>query len=255
VSRLASVLVLLSLPAWAQRAFPITWGSQTLAPQSHEFQSWATARLGRQDLGYTEFDLRLQAAQGIAERVDTMFGFDVDLASFALDSRTVDARVSNTWRFSMLKANEVIGVSVLGRLGLGVDIGELEVRLIVDKQFGPLWLALNGSAARSQFWSGRTGIDTRFEQSFGARYQVQEAFAAGVEFRAREALQMSTFQGTAYSGGPTFTYTAKRWWFALSLMVQAGADKAAADKGNGEPLELRDNERFLGRVVFGVKTD
>ncbi len=253
--RLASLLLIVSLPAWAQRAFPFTWDSQTLAPGTHEFQSWVTARYGRQDIGYTEFDLRLQAMQAVTGRVDTMFGLDVDLSSFGLDSRAVEARVSSTWRYSLLRSTEAVGLAVVSRIGLGLDHGELEVRLVLDKQLGRLWLGLNASATRSQFWSGRTGIDTRFEQSFGARYQVQESFSAGVEVRAREALQRSTYQGTAYSGGPVFTWAAKRWWVAFGFLVQAGADKARDDRGNGEPLEVRDNERFVGRLILGVKTD
>ena len=42
---------------------------------------------------------------------------------------------------------------------------------------------------------------------------------------------------------------------AFGLLIQAGADKARDDRGNGEPLEVRDNERFVGRLVLGVKTD
>lgn len=255
VFRLTSLLLVVSSPAWASRAFPLSWDSQTMAPGTHEFQSWVTARYGRQDIGYTELDLRLQAMQAITDRVDTMFGFDVDLASFALDSRSADARISNTWRSSVLTSTQAVGFAVVSRIALGLDNGELEVRLVLDKQIGRLWLALNASVMRAQFWSGRTGIDTRFEQSFGARYQVQESFAAGVEVRAREALQRSAYQGTAYSGGPTFSWVSVRWWVTFGLFVQAGADKAHDDRGNGEPLEVRDNERFVGRLILGVKTD
>jgi hypothetical protein len=36
------------------------------------------------------------------------------------------------------------------------------------------------------------------------------------------------------------------------MAAQVGADKAAGDRGNGEPLTLRDNERFIGRLVLGT---
>jgi hypothetical protein len=39
------------------------------------------------------------------------------------------------------------------------------------------------------------------------------------------------------------------------MLAQVAADKAAADKGNGEPMELRDNERFVFRLVVGGHTD
>lgn len=244
-----------SMPAWAQRAFPLSWDSATQRPGSHEVQSWLTERVGREDTGYTQLDVRFQAAQGVTDHLDAMVGFDVDLASFGLDSCAVEARVSTTWRYALMRSTEVVGLALVSRGAAGVDSGELELRLVIDKQFGPLWLALNGSATRTHRWASVAGINARFEQSFGARYQVQEALAAGLEVRARQAWARTTYQGTAFSAGPTLTYTSKRWWFTLGLLVQAGADKAKADRGNREPLEVRDNERFVGRLVLGVKTD
>jgi len=255
VSRLALLLSLVSSAAWAQRAFPFTWDSATLEPGTREVQAWVTPRLGRVDTGYTQLDVRFQQAQGLSAQVEMMFGLDLDLISFAIDSRDLEAHVSSTWRYSLLRSSEVVGLAVLGRFALGLDDGELEVRLVLDKQFGRLLLALNASASRTVRWGSGEGIDTRLEQSFGARYQVQAEFSAGLEVRSREAWQRSVHQGTAWSAGPTFTYASKRWWVALGLMAQAGANKARADRGNGEPLELRDNERFTGRVVLGLKTD
>ncbi len=255
VFRLAAFLVVVACPAWAQRAFPLTWDSATLAKDAREVQSWLTAGYGRADTSYTRFGLRMQLAQGLTDRVDTMFGLDLDLESSGLDTRAFDARASNTWRLSLLKSTDAVGFSVLGRLALGVDLGELEVRIVVDKQLGPVWLAFNASLSRSQFWAGRTGIDTRLEQTLAVRYQVQGPFSAGLEVRSREAFQRAAYQGTGWSGGPTFTFAQERWWFALGLYAQVAADKAPADRGNGEPLEVRDNERFVGRLVVGIKTD
>ncbi len=253
--RLVPVLLLAAMPARAQRAFPFSWDTATVATDAHEMQSWVTPRLGRTDTGYLQNDLRFQAVGGVTSRVDTMFGVDVDLISFGTDSRDVQPRVSSTWRYSLLRATDVLGVAVMGRIGLGLDLAELEMRIVLDKQLGPLLLAFNLSGSRARLWRGRTGIDTRFEQTLSARYQVQSEFSAGVEVVAREALQSSLYQGTALSVGPTFTYASRRWWLALGLLVQMGADKALADRGNGEPLELRDNERFTGRLILGVTTD
>lgn len=102
---------------------------------------------------------------------------------------------------------------------------------------------------------GRDEINARFEQSLGARYQIQPEFAAGLEVRAREAFQNSTYMGTALLAGPTFSYVAKQWWLSFGLLVQAGGEKTRLDRGNGEPLEVGDNERFVGRIILGVKTD
>ncbi len=255
MSRLATLVLVVSLPAWAQRAFPFTWDSAPLAPRAHEVQSWVTPRLGRTDVNFMQLDVRFQVAQGVSRWVDTMFGLDLDLASFDVDSRTIDAKVSSTWRASITRADAAVGFAVVTRAAVGLLSGDLELRLVLDKQFGPLLLALNATAVRSVIWSGNDEINARFEQSFGARYQVQAEFAAGLEVRAREAFQNSTYMGTALMGGPTFSYVAKQWWLSFGLLVQAGGEKTRVDRGNGEPLEVRDNERFVGRIILGVKTD
>ena len=248
-----SFALLLSLPAWAQRVSPFTWDSVTLAPAHSEMQSWLTPRSGRADTSYLQNDLRFQTGFGLTTDIDTLFGFDVDFISFGADSRTLDSRISNTLRYAPFKATGPLGFAVLSRIAVGVELGEVEVRLILDKAIGRVHVALNASGSRAILWRTTQVIDTRFEQNLSVRYLVGESFAVGLDVRAREAFASTTYQGTAFSAGPTFTYSASRWWFALGLLAQAGADKAKADYGNGDPLELRDNERFVGRLILGVK--
>lgn len=248
-----SFALMLSLPAWAQRVSPFTWDSVTLAPGRSEMQLWLTPRSGRTDTTYLQNDLRVQTSFGLSDHLDTLFGFDIDLISFGTNSRTLDSRVSNTLRYAPFKATGPVGFAVISRVAVGFALGEVEVRLVLDKSIGPVHLALNASGSRAILWHTAQVIDLRFEQNLTLRYLVGESFAAGFDVRAREAFASTTYQGTAFSAGPAFTYSAPRWWFALGLLAQAGADKAKGDYGNGDPLELRDNERFVGRVILGVK--
>jgi hypothetical protein len=177
------------------------------------------------------------------------------LTSFGIDSRAVDARVSNTWRYSPFKATEALGFSILTRFAAGVTSGEVELRLIFDKKMGRVLVVFNIGGTRSILWHTPPGIDARFEQNLAIRYQVDDSFSAGLEVRARESLAGTLAQGTAVSAGPSFTYVAKKWWLALGLLAQTAAYKAKADRSNAEPLEVRDNERFVGRFSLGVKLD
>jgi hypothetical protein len=70
----------------------------------------------------------------------------------------------------------------------------------------------------------------------------------------RSAYREALFQGLALYVGPTLTVAGQGFWVALGASAQVAADKAAADKGNGEHAELRDNERFFLRLSFGLET-
>ena len=51
--------------------------------------------------------------------------------------------------------------------------------------------------------------------------------------------------------GPVFGWRNKTGWFALALLPQVAAIKAQSQVGNGEALELRDNERVVLRLQLG----
>ena len=240
----------------APRAFPFTWDSGNFTAGQTEVRFALTEGIFKSTaVPYTKTGLELQVGLGINEHLETLFGFDADIEAFAVDQTRADARVSNTWRYSPLHATDVVGLSLAGTASLGFDVFGLELRAIADKQLGRVLLAANASVQRSVFWSNRTGVDQRFEQALAARFCVNEAFSAGLEGLAHEAFNGSAYQGTAFFVGPTFSYAGRRWWLSVGAMAQIAADKARADRGNGEPLEIRDNERFMVRVAFGARAD
>jgi len=62
------------------------------------------------------------------------------------------------------------------------------------------------------------------------------------------------YQGTALYVGPALTLTNPAFWVTIGGYAQVAADKANADRSLVEPNELRDNERFVLRLVFGANT-
>ena len=62
------------------------------------------------------------------------------------------------------------------------------------------------------------------------------------------------YQGTAIYVGPAMTFTNPAFWVTVGGYAQVAADKANADRALAEPNELRDNERFVLRLVFGFNT-
>ncbi len=93
------------------------------------------------------------------------------------------------------------------------------------------------------------------QESLGLSYRVGPSVSAGIEAMARSAYKSFKYDGTAFYLGPTVTLRVSRSWVSLGLTAQVAADRSPGDRGLDEPLELRDNERFLGRVVWGIHTN
>ncbi len=249
------VALLLVVLCWASadaapRPFPFTWTSQTLEVGAHDFEAWLTPRIARADDSLVLTDTRVAITTGLAPHLEALWGLDLDFVANK-SSTTVDPLLTTAWRWAPLTADQALGVGGLARASLGFDSAELEARLFADKQLGKLLFAINGAASRRFFWSGRTGVDTHLEESVGVRYGVGPTASFGLELSLRSGFQDGAYQGTAVSVGPSFSFSFGKLWLSVGAAAQVAADKAPADRGNGQPLELRDNERFMGRLVLG----
>ena len=117
---------------------------------------------------------------------------------------------------------------------------------------GGLLLALNASLDYRVRNDALPGPELHLEQSGGLAYRLPNGVTAGFEFRAREGFEQGDYAGAAISMGPVVGWRGKRAWASLSLLPQVAAVKADADVGNGQALELRDNERVVMRLQAGI---
>jgi hypothetical protein len=204
------------------------------------------------DQAWTEF--RAAYAVGLLDDLELQASLDATVES---TTRTAvpDPRVTALVRWAPLKADGLVGLGGAARVSVGFDLLELEARVLVDRQFGKLLLGVNAAATRRVFWAGRTGVDTRLEETAAVRYQLGGQASFGLELRLQSGFLGADYQGTGLYVGPTFTVHGDAFWVSLGGLAQVAADKAPADKGNGQPLELRDNERFLLRLVVGTHAD
>lgn len=251
-----AVLVALLVPVSAmagERAFPWTWSSATQAPKTSDVQLWLGVRSGR-PTPFEQVELRGWASVGVTSRVDLHLGVEADGALRRRDQKALDVRGSALVRYRFFEPNEVLGVALLARAAFGVAGAVLEGRLVLDRVLGDVLLALNSSYERTVFWDARADLDTRFEHSLGLKLQVTPQVSAGVEVRARQALLAGAYQGTAFYAGPTLTVSTKWVWFSVGAVAQVASDKAEGDRGNGERVIFRDDERFGVRLVVGAPT-
>ena len=239
--------------ATAERAFPYTWTSTTQPNQTTDAELWLSARSGR----LTPFDrleVRGWASVGVSRRVDLHFGLEAEATFRRREEKTFDGRASALVRYRLFDADDLLGVALLVRAGFGVDGAVLEARLVLDRKLGDVLLALNSSYERTVFWDRREAIDTRLEHSFAARILITPEVSAGFEVRGRQAFQSGAYQGSALYVGPSLSISTKWVWFSVGAVTQVGSDKVEGDRGNGQSIIFRDDERFGLRLVVGAPT-
>lgn len=260
-SRVVCAVLLLAAPAVcaAERAFPFTWDSTTLAPKEQELTFWMTPRLLRQNsltAPFSRIEARTAFSFGVTSWLEGSVAGDVVMDDEGQKGQAVDAKLSTWWRAAPWKAKDVLGVSLLLRGSLGFGGLELEARLVLDKRLGDVWLALNSAALRGFFFDGASGVDTHLEQSAAVGYVLTKAHVTvSAEARARSGFLAGRYQGTAFYLGPAITLSQPRWWLSATVQAQAAADRHPDDRALQESLELRDNERFVVRFVAGVRIE
>ncbi|MBE2251468.1 MAG: hypothetical protein IAE78_18145 [Myxococcus sp.] len=251
--RFGLLVMVVATAASAERAFPYTWTSATRAAKTSDAELWLSVRSGR-PAPFDLLELRGWASAGVGKRVDLHFGLETEVALRRFEQKDLDGRVSALARYRLFDADDVIGVALLARAGFGVASAVLEARLVLDRQAGDVLVALNSSFERTVYWDRRDAIDSRLEHSVALRLAVTPEVSAGVEVRARQAFASGVYQGTAIYGGPALTVSTKWAWLSIGFVAQVASDKAEGDRGDGQRIIFRDDERFGVRLVVGAPT-
>lgn len=251
----ALLVLLLSGPvAAAPRELPFTWTAETLRRGADEVEAWLTPRIERQREDSLRVDTRFGWTHGVADSVEAQLSLDFAFERLDLRTERLDPRLTSLWRWTTWRQGSPLAVGALARGSLGFDTLDVEARLLAELRLGRALVALNAGGTRSLFWDGAAGLDTRLEESLGLRYALSEHSSVGLELRARSGWQRGEYQGTAGYAGPTLAFRLGATWLSVGFTAQVVADKAEADRGNGEPNTLRDDERFVARLVVGTRT-
>lgn len=246
-------LLAASVATAAPRDFPFSWTGQTQDAGKSQFEFWFTPRIARAD-DFVLFEGRLAWTYGVAKNLETQVSIDADLTRTDVTD-DMEGKVSNLWRWTTWRsAGSPFSVGGVGRLSLGVDRLELEARLLADVKLDRVLFALNVSGERSLFWNGRAGVNNRLEESLGARFALSKTATFGIEARVKSSWEDRLYRGTAVYVGPTFSWTHELFWISLGGYAQVAAERGDGDRGAAEVQELRDNERFVIRLVIGANT-
>ncbi len=245
------VLIASSALAYEQPlAFTVTGPTVDLG--SNEVVVSSTPRFGR-PVEFVRVENLLGFGYGFTPSVEAQVLLAIAIESVGLDGRSAEGGGQVRLRWNPLDArSRFLGLNLLAAAGLSAESVYVEGRLGLEKWLGDFLFALNVSVDY-RAWRGLVpGPELHVEQSGGIVYRLPNHFTSGFEVRSRIGFERGEYFGAAFSAGPVFGWRNKTFWFSLAALPQVAAMKAQSQVGNGQALELRDNERVVLRLQLGA---
>lgn len=225
---------MLSIPQLeaGERRFTYVYEATTAPEGEIEIENWVTWKTTPEDgKRGDEFDFRHEIEFGVTDRLQ--------LGIYVADWKVLDSVASGEdgtqaiYQDSAIEAiynltnpvTDSIGSAIYGEVKLGDQTFELEGKVILQKNFGPIEVAYNATIEAE--WEGdrfgnfdeRTGT---FEQTLGASYQFTPNFFLGAEFLHEIEFADWEEQGDSIVYlGPNASFRYNRFYLTSTALVQA----------------------------------
>lgn len=246
---LLSLLLLATGADASERTFSYVYDSSVLAPGERELEPWTTVRLGRGGY-FARFDQRLEFEIGLVERLQTAWYLNFGGTGNAAGESAFEFKgVSWEWKYKLLDpVADPVGFAVYLELGGGPTEAEVEGKLLLDKKFGDLLVALN-VVGEYEWERGPEGLKREFvlELDAGISWKTASGLGIGLEARNHNEFVDGQWEHVAIFLGPSFSYATRSFWATLTLLPQVYAPHAE----DGPGLELHEHERLEARLLFG----
>jgi hypothetical protein len=248
VVTVVAVLAFGSLAQADERKFTYSYEAKTLPQGTWEFEQWATLRAHR-DIGDVWFvDLREEFEYGLHDRLTVAAYLNLEIESIRnvpgeedeteLEFESVSFEVK--WKISDPVADP-LGVLFYGEVAVGTEEQELEWKLVISKQLGPVTLAYNlvfelEREEEDDEWER----ESKIEHTFGASVSILTHWNVGAELVIRTPYEQNfkEREESAALVGPNVHYLSESWWITGTFLV------LTRDPDNFEKYEFR--------VIFGI---
>jgi hypothetical protein len=248
VVAVAAVLACSSAAQADERKFTYSYEAKTLPQGTWEFEQWATLRAKREVGDIWFIDLREEFEYGLHDRL-TVAGYlnleveslknvpgEEDETELEFESVSFEAK----WKISD-PAADPLGVMFYGEVAVGPDEQELEFKLIISKQLGPITLAYNlvfelEREEEDDEWER----ESKIEHTFGASFAFLPHWGVGAELVIRTPYEQN-FKEREETGalvGPNVHYFSESWWITGTFLV------LTRDPDHFEKYEFR--------IIFGI---
>jgi hypothetical protein len=236
-----SILPAVSVFAGA-RHFTFIYEAPTSAQGSVETENWVTwgrtTNPGRAD----QIDFRHEFEIGVTDK----FQASVYVADwfYARDSQTdgftySDSAVELIYNLTNPVVDPV-GLSIYEEVRTGDRVFELESKVIVQKNFGPLIVVYNATLEavwEGEGWKARSG---ELQQALGTSYEISPRFSVGVEL-LHEFIFPDWHDNEKIRNvfvGPNVSYRHGNWFVTVTGLAQA--------------TDTPDERDFQVRTIFGI---
>jgi hypothetical protein len=133
---------------------------------------------------------------------------------------------------------------------------ELEEKLIFDRRFGEMLLALDLVAEQEIEMStpGEAETEHELETDLAIAWFATERLSVGAELRTHTEVAGGEYEHTAFFFGPTVSYAAESYWLALGVQGQLFAIQGEGHGGD-DVRDLHEHEMVNARVLVGLHLD
>ncbi len=241
VFSVAGILLASSSLHAGDRKFAFSYEATTSPKGAIEFENWVTWKHSDNSLGKVDrFSFRHEIEYGITDRLQ----LGVYVADWTYDSRDSEkkARYDHSgaeFIFNLTNpTTDFLGSALYFEALAGDEVVELEGKLLLQKNFGPLTIAYN--AVLEAEWEGdkldeRTG---EFSETLGVSYELTRGFSVGAE-----VLHEVEFPdwGKAEDG---------RVWAGPNVSVRGGRAFAVL-AGLFQVTDVKEEPEVQTRLIFG----
>jgi len=221
------------------RRFTFVYEATTTPPGVIEGENWVTWQTHPlNESRFNEVDFRHEVEFGITNN----FQASIYLADWNYHSSSPDRPAGFSYSDTAIEliynftnpVTDPIGLSVYEEIQAGNRHGELESKLIAQKDFGRFVASYNLTLAAE--WNGANWSehDGELQQALGLSYELSPRFFLGLECLHEVALPNWTDHGRGnFFVGPNFSVRSGRWWITVTPLAQATRN------GDEPELQLR----------------
>ena len=220
-----------------QRPFTYLYETTTAPKGSFELETWATWKHRDVDGGGKDvdnFEFRHEVEIGLTDRLQ----LGIYLYDWAY-SQESDGSHEADWQHSGFDliynmtnpTTSFLGSALYGEIVVGRDSIEIEGKLLLEKQFGPLTVAYN--AVLEAEWEGETLREEKkgeFKQLIGVSYELNKHFSVGAEaLHEIEFPEWEEANDSVVYAGPNVSVRAGRIFATATALFQVTDVEGEAD--------------------------
>ena len=200
----------------AERPFVYSYEAKRYVPGSFEMENWVT---WKNDTDFDRLDFRHELEWGITERFQLGF-YLVDWRwqerNGESESLYHDTAIEGI--YNIFNPNEdPIGLSLYGEVAVGEDLLEIESKVLVQKNMGPVSLVYNLIIESEWEEDGLSEVKGEWGNTLGLGYQINPKFSFGLE--ALHEMEIADWQDTEDSAiylGPNFSTSVGPAWLTFA---------------------------------------